>query len=130
MVDYFRVTPDVCPPEADTTAPTTSHTLAPATPNGLGGYWTSPVNVTLTGTDNAGGAGIDKTEYRIDGGAFTTYTAPIAVATDGNHTVEYRSVDKNGNVEATKSVALKLDRSPRASTASLNPGTPGSGRHV
>ena len=91
---------------------------------------TSPVNVTLTGTDNAGGAGIDKTEYRVDGGAFATYTAPIAVATDGDHTIEYRSVDKNDNVEATKSVALKLDQIAPTSTATLNPGTPGPGRHV
>ena len=126
-VDYFRVTPDVCPPEADTTAPTTSHTLAPATPNGQAGYYTSAVNVTLTGTDNAGGAGIDKTEFRIDGGAFATYTAPITVGSDGDHTVEYRSVDKNNNVETTKSVALKLDLTAPTSTATLNPGTPGPG---
>ena len=83
--------------------------------------------MTLTGTDNAGGAGIDKTEFRIDGGAFATYTAPITVGSDGDHTVEYRSVDKNNNVEATKSVALKLDLTAPTSTATLNPGTPGPG---
>ena len=49
------------------------------------------------------------------------------MSTDGNHTVEYRSVDKNGNVEATKSVALKLDLTAPTSTATLNPGTPGPG---
>ena len=95
---------------ADVTPPTTSHTLSPATPNGQGGYYTSPVNVTLTATDEQGGSGIDKTEYRIGSGAFQTYSAPIAVATDGNHSIEYRSVDKNGNVEATKSVAGWLPR--------------------
>ncbi|HEX6025569.1 MAG TPA: PKD domain-containing protein, partial [Solirubrobacter sp.] len=126
-VDYFRVTPDNCPPEADVTPPTTSHTLSPATPNGQGGYYTSPVNVTLTATDEQGGSGIDKTEYRIGSGAFQTYSAPIAVATDGNHSIEYRSVDKNGNVEATKSVAVKLDATAPSSTASLNPAEPGPG---
>ena len=28
MVDYFRVTPDICPPVADPTAPTTGHALS------------------------------------------------------------------------------------------------------
>ena len=84
------------------TAPTTTATTAPAAPNGSNGWFTSDVNVTLAGTDNAGGAGIDKTEYRVDGGAFATYTAPIVVSTPGTHTIEYRSTDKNGNVEATK----------------------------
>ena len=113
-VDYFRVTPDNCPAGADTTAPTTTATTAPAAPNGLAGWFTSDVSVTLAGTDNAGGAGIDKTEYKIDGGAFATYTAPIVVSTAGTHTIEYRSTDKNNNVEATKTVsASRSTRSPR-----------------
>ena len=66
--------------------------------------------MTLAGTDDASGSGIDKTEYRVDGGAFATYSAPIAITTAGTHTVEYRSTDKNGNVEATKSLAVKVDK--------------------
>ena len=86
--------------------------------------------MTLTGTDNAGGAGIDKTEYRIDGGAFTTYTAPIAVATDGNHTIEYRSVDKNEQRRGDE-VGRAQARPGRADQhRDAQPGHPGSGRHV
>ena len=66
--------------------------------------------MTLAGTDNAGGSGIDKTEYKVDGGAFATYSAPIAVTTAGTHTIEYRSTDKNGNVEATKTLSVKVDK--------------------
>ena len=62
------------------------------------------VNVTLAATDNANGSGVDKTEYRVDGGAFAPYTAPIALTTSGTHTIEYRSTDKSNNVEATKSL--------------------------
>ena len=126
-VDYFRVTPDVCPDGADSTAPTTTATTAPAAPNGSNGWFTSDVNVTLAGTDNAGGSGIDKTEYRVDGGAFATYSAPIAVTTAGTHTVEYRSSDKNGNVEATKTLTVKVDKVAPATTATLAPAAPGAG---
>ena len=63
-VDYFRVTPDNCPPGADQTAPTTTATAAPAAPNGLAGWYTSDVNVTLAGNDGANGSGIEKIEYK------------------------------------------------------------------
>ena len=80
-VDYFRITPDNCPAGADHTAPTTTATAAPAAPNGTNGWYTSDVNVTLAGNDSASGSGIDKIEYKVDGGAFATYSAPIAVTT-------------------------------------------------
>ena len=129
-VDYFRVTPDNCPTGADTTAPTTTATTAPAAPNGANGWFTSDVNVTLAGTDNAGGSGIDKTEYRVDGGAFATYTAPIAVTTAGTHTIEYRSTDKNDNVEATKTLTVKVDKVAPGTTAALDAGHARPGWHL
>jgi hypothetical protein len=52
----------------ETSAPTTSYTLEPGSPNGQNGWYTSPVTVTLNAADNAGGSGIDSTEYRVDGG--------------------------------------------------------------
>ena len=83
--------------------------------------------MTLAGTDNAGGSGIDKTEYKVDGGAFATYSAPIVVSTAGTHTIEYRSTDKNGNVEATKTLSVKVDKVAPATTAALAPAAPGPG---
>ena len=84
-------------------APRTTHVLAPATPDGDGGYYKSDVKVTLTATDNAGGSGVDNTEYRDAGAAtWTAYSAPFDVTTAGSHTIEYRSVDKKGNVESTR----------------------------
>jgi len=126
-VDYFRVTPDNCPDGADTTAPTSSATTAPAAPNGTNGWFNTAVNVTLEATDNDNGSGVDKIEYRVDGGDFATYSGPIAIAADGEHTVEYRATDKAGNVEATKSLALKVDTAAPTTTAALDPGAPGAG---
>ena len=122
-VDYFRVTPDNCPTGADQTAPTTTATAAPAAPNGTAGWYTSDVNVTLAATDEANGSGVDKIEYKVDGGAFATYTAPVAITTDGTHTIEYRATDKNNNVEATKSLTVKVDKAAPATTATLEPAT-------
>ncbi|HWK29748.1 MAG TPA: PKD domain-containing protein [Solirubrobacter sp.] len=120
-VDYFRVTPDNCPTGADQTPPTTTATTAPAAPNGSNGWFTSDVNVTLAGNDGANGSGIDTTEYRVDGGTFAAYTAPFAVSTAGTHTIEYRSTDKAGNVEATKTLTVKVDKVAPATTATLDP---------
>jgi glucose/arabinose dehydrogenase/PKD repeat protein len=93
---------------ADTTAPTVSATLDPAAPNGNGGFYTSPVTVTLTGVDESPGA--VKVEYKIDGAAnWTTYTAPFQVGADGAHTVTYRATDAAGNVSEVGSSTVKVD---------------------
>jgi alpha-L-arabinofuranosidase/regulation of enolase protein 1 (concanavalin A-like superfamily) len=52
--------------------------------------------VTLLAADS--GAGVDHAEYRLDGGAWTAYTAPLALG-DAAVTVDYRAVDRLGNVE-------------------------------
>jgi hypothetical protein len=101
----------------DVTPPTTTATTDPADPNGQNGWFTGPVEVTLDATDNDGGSGVDSTEYSIDGGEFQPYTAPFSVSDDGEHEVEYRSTDVEGNVEATKSLDLKIDSTPPETTA-------------
>ena len=87
----------------DTTAPVTT---ASVTPSPHGGFTT----VTLNADDSvaSGGAGIAKTEYRVNGGAWTTYSGPFAILGPGNHTVDYFSTDLAGNVEATKSIAAPV----------------------
>ena len=102
--------------------------LDPATPNGDGGWYDSDVKVTLSATDNDGGSGVDKTEYREQGAAnWTAYSAPFTVSSDGSHTIEYRSVDKKGNVESTRTVTFKLDKTGPATSAKLNGEAPKAG---
>jgi PKD repeat protein len=64
------------------------------------------------------GSGVDFTEYRADGGAWTKATntaganpfaSQVTVSAEGQHTVEFRSTDKAGNAEATRSVAFGID---------------------
>ena len=58
VFDYFRIEAGL----PDTTAPTSTATPA-------GGTFTGPVEVTLTGADE--GSGVDRLEYRLDGGEWT-----------------------------------------------------------
>jgi PKD repeat protein/glucose/arabinose dehydrogenase/type 1 glutamine amidotransferase len=93
--------------QADETAPTTTAALSPAQP-GNGGTYTRPVTVTLTATDAAGGSGVDKTEYRVNGGEYQIYTAPITRSQPGAYTIDYRSTDRTGNVETAKTVTFTI----------------------
>lgn len=79
-------------------------------PNGLRGngvWYIGPVTITLSATDT--GAGVASTSYRQDGGPWHTYTAPFEVLAQGNYTVDYRSVDRTGNVEAAHTAPLSID---------------------
>ncbi|WP_261381704.1 C40 family peptidase [Paenibacillus cremeus] len=57
------------------------------------------VNVTITYPSNAA-----KKEFRINGGAWTTYTAPVAMTDNG--TVEARGTDAAGNVSTVGSYSV------------------------
>jgi PKD repeat protein len=104
---YVRIRP------LEAVPPVTTATLDPAEPSPAGSY-KQPVTVTLDATDNQGGSGVAKTEYRLDGG-WTTYQEPFEVSEEGRHTVEYRSTDKDDNVEQAKRVELAIDTTaPRA----------------
>ncbi|RIJ67044.1 hypothetical protein D1871_23570, partial [Nakamurella silvestris] len=66
---------------------------------------TGSVTVTLTATDAT--SGVASTQYRIDGGAWTTYSTPFQVTSGAAaKVVEYRSTDLAGNVESTKQLTV------------------------
>jgi hypothetical protein len=109
--------------KVDATAPTTTLATTPAAPQGQDGWFTTAPQVTLTGTDNAGGSGLASREYRIDGGAWTAYAAPFA-APAGSHTIEYRSTDAAGNTGTAASATVKVDTAAPTVTESVAPGEP------
>ncbi len=81
---------------------------APVTQISAGnGFYASPTQVTLTGTDS--GSGVANTFYWIDSGATQTYSGPFTVSGDGNHTIAYWSVDWAGHTENQRFFTLKLD---------------------
>ncbi|MBV9039956.1 MAG: IPT/TIG domain-containing protein, partial [Acidimicrobiia bacterium] len=115
------------PPDA--TAPTTT---ASGVANGFaytfGTYARSPVTVTLTANDNAGGSGVRSISYSATGGqtiALQTVnlTAPanqtsFTINTDGVTTISYYATDVAGNVESTHTAVVELDSTAPAITAS------------
>ncbi|HEC75928.1 MAG TPA: hypothetical protein ENI33_01560 [Thermoplasmatales archaeon] len=90
--------------------PTTTYSLNPSSPNGKNGWYITSVEVTFTATDPDGDA-IAYTKYRIDGGAWITYTGSFFIDQDGEHTIEFYSEDDKGNVETTKNFDIKIDTS-------------------
>ena len=104
--DTKTVTVDVlaAPDEAP---PVTTHTLTPPTGTNPDGTYVKPVTVTLAATDT-GGSQVDRTEYRVNGGDFQVYTGPFRRTLPGDYVIEYRSRDRAGNVEATKSVSFGI----------------------
>ncbi len=75
--------------------------------------------VTLTAVDAA--SGLNWTEYRVDNGTWARYTgAPIELTEPGDYRVEFRSADRLGNLEATKSRAVHVEAAPPRGAAALN----------
>ncbi|GIJ39224.1 ThuA domain-containing protein [Micromonospora andamanensis] len=115
--DYFRFSTEAGPD--DDTAPVTTAEVS-GTP--VEGWLTGPATVTLTAADNDGGSGVARTEYQLDDATtWTAYTAPVQVTGDGEHELRFRSVDEAGNVEETKTVAVRIDATAPVSTATFAP---------
>ena len=107
----------------DSTAPVTQASASGTA--GANGWFRSAVQVSLSATDNL--AGVQTSFYQVDGGATQTYTGAFVLATQGQHTVNYWSVDNLNNSEAAHSLLVKIDNVGPSVTASANPATASKG---
>ena len=103
-------------PAADKVAPTTKA-------KGNDGTWhRKPVTLTFSATDNAGGSGVAYTEARLDddllpfmwgpwskGSRFVVPAPAKTHSGDGERRVQFRSVDRAGNVERTRETIVRID---------------------
>jgi hypothetical protein len=92
--------------EPDTSPPTTSASLSGLSSSS--GWYRSEVTVTLSATDG-GGSGVRFTNYSIDGGSWRAYVESVRISAEGQHEIEYYSVDNYGNTETTKSEEFRID---------------------
>ncbi|WP_284740840.1 OmpL47-type beta-barrel domain-containing protein [Amycolatopsis sp. RTGN1] len=90
--------------KSDTTPPTVTASVAGT--QDAGGSYVGKATVTVVASDT--GSGVAATEYQVDGGAWTAYTAPVAVTAPGAHTVGYRARDVAGNASAAGSVSFTV----------------------
>jgi alpha-tubulin suppressor-like RCC1 family protein len=112
--------------------------LAPVTtPSRYDALWHSaPVSVRLTASDVVAGtstAGVAEVRYKIDDGvvqvvpstmANAYVDAPAGGSNDGVHTVWFRALDRAGNLEAWKSVQVKIDTTLPQMGALMSPAHP------
>ncbi len=103
----------------DLSAPVTTAVVSGTA--GLNGWYTSALSISLSGVDTLSGVG--STFYRVDGGAWTEYSAAFGVGTEGSHTVEFNSTDNAGHDEVTKSEAMQNDTKEPDTQVALS-GTP------
>ncbi len=75
------------------------------------GDGTYPPGTTFAFTATDAGSGVARTEVRVDGGAWSTYTSPLALSA-GDHTIGFRSVDHLNNTEAERTLSVTVASTP------------------
>jgi hypothetical protein len=101
----------------DTVAPVTSDTLA-GTWNGS--VYTTPVKVTLSGSDAT--SGVSHTYYQLGANPVQLYSAPFTISSTGGHALHFYSTDVAGNVEGTHTVQVTIEAPTKSVvTSGTNP---------
>ncbi len=99
-------------------------TVAPLVNDDAVTYYTAdPAQFTITASDGSG-SGIERIEYKVDGGATQTVsaaTAPVSVTGEGAHTVRYLAYDNAGHPSLARTADLTIDTIAPAATDDASP---------
>jgi hypothetical protein len=94
----------------DSVAPTTTASISgPIYKAKNAVYVNSSATISLAANETT--SGIERTEYKINSSAITTYHSPIHMF-EPKMTVRYRSIDKVGNIEESKPMNIVVDSTP------------------
>jgi hypothetical protein len=122
---------DIGAVELSSQPPTTTTSLAPATPNGANGWYVSAVGVTINATDPE--QDVAQTRCVLDPASAPSGFADLpdancaltSVSADGEHAIYAASIDDQGNAEdPVVSATFKLDGTDPTLSPSLNVPTP------
>ncbi|MGC5224457.1 glycoside hydrolase family 3 C-terminal domain-containing protein [Micromonospora sp. DT81.3] len=104
----IRATGTITVAEPDVTVPTLTVTADPAAPNGANGWYTDPVSLTFTATDETDPAPVVKVS--VNGGEFAAQDGPLVLDADGVYTVTARATDAAGNVSEPVTTEVSIDQ--------------------
>jgi hypothetical protein len=71
------------------------------------GWHSSPVSVTLSASDPV--SGVSVISYRLNGGAWATYSNAVALSSDGTWLIEWIATDNAGNAGTVGNVTIRMD---------------------
>lgn len=113
-------------PEPDTVPPTTTASATP--PPNATGWNNTNVTIMLSAVDNPGGSGVKQLQFSLTGASSGMQTVPgssavVAIANEGVTTLTYFATDNAGNQEVSKTLTVRIDKTPPAITVSSNPTT-------
>jgi hypothetical protein len=107
-------------------------TTPPQTKSDVVSTYTGAATIYLTATDAC--SGVAATYCRLDGGAMTTYTAPVTVAPPASgaqsHAMSFWSVDRAGNTEASTTASFSTGFCTLSYAAGANGSIVGSATQV
>jgi hypothetical protein len=103
---------------SDNEDPISTANITPPHPNADNGWYNRDVILSIEAADNL--AGVEKIEYRLNNGPWIVYDFPITVSHEGEHTIEYRSIDFAGNLEKSKMNYFKIDKTAPLIDITLN----------
>lgn len=102
---------------ADTTPPQTSASVWPV-PNAAGWNRTD-VKVSFAATDDI--SGVARTVFDLDGAGPISVNGRVDITDEGIHGVDYYSIDRSQNVEATKHLDVRIDKTAPEAVISFDP---------
>ena len=106
--------------KVDSQAPTALAPISPAAPDGTNGFYSSSPEVDPSASDAAGGSGLDRTQYQIDGGAWQA--AQQFSVPEGDHEVRVRAFDVAGNPSPVVERSVRVDTTaPSAALVAVAP---------
>jgi len=96
---------------SDRTAPVT--TATPSLAPNAAGWYNQFITVRLDAVDETGGSGVKWIEFALNGGEVqkaVSSTTVVPISADGVTTLAYWATDNAGNVEARKTLTIRIDR--------------------
>src|SRR5881296_2484797 len=118
--------PDFGPGSPDTVPPVASASVSGT--KGAANWYVSPVNVTLSATDDS--SGVAAIHFRADGGAWQLYASPVAFSAEGSHSIDYYATDLAGNNESSHTATFLIDTVAPVSSAQVAGTLAGDGSYV